>query len=220
MPSAATAPCPAGRLSALPHCPLLLWFKPQVHLAGMHPALRRLSSPVLIPVRFRARESHPVVQCLACASRSVNLKWVIGGRSVASQGILGFRKSLSQGTVSAPLSSVMAPRPRTIFTEHLREASSSPVPSSGLGRRRRRSVREAEVDLTVDSDAGRPVPSTTGVGRDSGAAFLEADLRVERAPDEFLAVAASLGRGYAQGLSTTRPLDTTSHRPIPSRVKS
>ena len=86
---------PAGAQGLL-HCPLLLWFKPQVHLAGMHPALRSLSSPVLIPVRFRARESHPVVQCLACASRSVNLKWVIGGRPVA-QGLLGSHKSLSQG---------------------------------------------------------------------------------------------------------------------------
>ena len=122
---------PAGA-QGLPHCPLLLWFKPQVHLAGMHPALRRLSSPVLIPVRFRARESFSDVQCLACASRSVPLKWVPGGRPVASQGLLGFHKPLSQGTVSAPLPSVMAPRPRTIFTEHLREASSSPVPSSGL----------------------------------------------------------------------------------------
>ena len=207
---------PAGA-QGLPHCPLLLWFKPQVHLAGMHPALCRLSSPVLIPVRFRARESYSDVQCLACASRSVPLKWVLGGRPVASQGLLGFHKSPPLGTVSAPLSSIMAPRPRTVFTEHLRETSSSPVPSSGLGRRSRRSVREAEVDLTADSDAGRPVPS--GVGRGTGAAFLEADLRMERAPDEFLAVAASLGREYAQGLSTTRPLDTTSHGPIPSRAK-
>ena len=210
---------PAGA-QGLPHCPLLLWFKPQVHLAGMHPALRRLSSSVLIPVRFRAREPHSDVQCLACASRSVHLKWVLGGRPVASQGLLGFHKPLSQGTVSAPLPSVMAPRPRTIFTEHLREASSSPVPSSGIGRRRHRSVREADVDLTVDSDAGRPVPSAAGVGRDSGVAFLEADLRVERAPDEFLAVAASLGRGYAQGLSTARPLDTTSHRVKRRRARS
>ena len=140
---------PAGAQGLLP-CPAFLRFKPQVNLAGMYPVLLRLSSPALITVRFRSRESRPNVQSLACALHRVPLKWILGSRPVAHQGMPGSHKPLPQGSspnlrsVVGPLSSVMAPRPRTIFTEHLREAS--PAPSSSTGRRRNRSVREADVD--------------------------------------------------------------------------
>ena len=65
------------------------------------------------------------------------------------------------------------------------------------------SDREVAVDLSTDSADDGAVSAAAGTGGDPGMAFLEADLRTERAPDEFLAVAASnLGRGYAQRSST------------------
>ena len=115
----------------------------------------------------------------------------------------------------------MAPRPRTIFTEHLREAS--PAPSPSTGRRRVRPDREADVDFTIDSDAGGPELAATSADRAPREAFLEEDLRVERAPDEFLAVAASLGRRYATGHPPTGPsgrdqrCGTGSRRPMSTR---
>ena len=193
--------------------PVTLRFNPHGDLVGMCPVLPRLFSPALLAVRFSSREPYPNVQCLACALCSVPLKWApdsTGSRPVAYQGMPGSHSTPFQGsspslwTILEHLSSVMAPRPRTIFTEHLREAS--PAPSPSTGRRRVRPDREADVDLTIDEGG-----------------FLEEDLRVERAPDEFLAVAASLGRRYATGHPPTGPsgrdqrCGTGSRRPMSTR---